>query len=315
MKNVFVLDPIGEPGLKLLCSQSKVVRWDHPDVSSWRELADGVIVRSTSRITADDIAACRRLKAICKQGAGVDKIDVEAAHRHNVIVMNTPGANAESVAELSVGLALALARRIPVCDRSLRLGEVTSREDFEGQGLWGKTVGVIGLGHIGTKVANIWKHGFCATILGYDPQLPEPLWAGLSATAEVERARELDPLLSRADLVSVHAPLTPQTAGLIGTRQLRTMKRSAMLVSTARGGVVDEAALFSALKTGEIYGAALDVFEKEPPQMDHPLFSLPTFVGTCHIGGTTVETKARASLVAAQQLLRVLDGKPPVNSV
>lgn len=309
---IFVLDPIGRGGVAMLAANGvDAVLWTDPAVGSWREEADGIILRGTTDVTADDVARARKLKAISKVGAGVDRIDLAAARERGIVVMNTPGSNAEAVAELTLGLTLAMARRIAVADRRLRLGETVNREEFIGRSLAGKTVGVVGMGNIGRKVARKWNLAFDMPVIGYDPHLPDAAWPDLGC----ERARDLDVLLGEADVVSVHVPLSPETRGLIGARAFSLMKPTAMLVCTSRGGIVDETALYEALRTERIFGAALDVFEQEPPPADHPLFAIPTFVGTLHIGGSSVESRERGALMAVEQLLDVLNGGAPRNIV
>jgi D-3-phosphoglycerate dehydrogenase len=309
---VFVLDPIGRNGLDMLAKSAvDIVLWSDPAVANWREEADGIILRGTTDVTADDIARAKKLKAISKVGAGVDRIALRAARDRGIVVMNTPGSNAEAVAELTVGLTLAMARRIAVADRRLRLGEKVNREEFIGRSLEGKTVGVIGMGHIGRKVARKWNLAFDMPVIAYDPHLPDAAWSELA----YERAQSLDTLLRRADVVSVHVPLSSETRGLIGTRAFALMKPTSMLVCTSRGGIVDEKALCEALRTERIFGAALDVFEQEPPPADHPLFAIPTFVGTLHIGGSSVESRERGAQMVVEQLLAVLNGGKPRNVV
>lgn len=308
---VFVLDPIDRGGIDRLRANVETVLWNDPAVEAWREEADGIILRGTTWVTADDIARARKLKVISKQGAGVDRIDLKAARQHGVVVMNTPGANAEAVAELTVGLTLAMARRIAVADRRLRQGDKISREEFIGRGFAGKTVGIVGMGHIGRKVARKWNLAFDMPVIGYDPHLPRAVWVELG----YERAASLDDLLRRADLVSVHAALSPETQGLIGAREFSLMKQAAMLVCTSRGGIIDEKALYEALAGRTIFGAALDVFEQEPPPADHPLFGIPTFVGTLHIGASSIECRESNALVVVEQLLDFLNGGEPRNVV
>lgn len=308
---VYVLDPIGQAGLELLEQTVDIVSWDDPDIENWREEADGIILRGNTYVTADDLSRVKNLRVISKQGAGVDRIDLEAARERGIVVMNTPGANAEAVAELTVGLTLAMARRIAVCDRRLRQGDKVCRENFIGRGFAGKTVGIIGMGHIGRRVAAKWNRAFDMPVIGYDPQLPESVWVELG----YERMTSLDALLERADVVSIHAALTDHTRSLIGSRQLSLMKPTAMMICTSRGGIVDEKALYEALKSEQIFGAALDVFEHEPPPANHPLFEIPTFVGTLHIGASSVESREMNSVIVVEQLLDVLQGKEPRNVV
>ncbi len=306
---VFVLDAINAKGVDVLCRQAEVVLWDDPGVSRWREEADGIILRGNTPITAADFAAAVRLKAVSKQGTGVDKIDLAAARAHGVRVMNTPALNAEAVSEMAMTLALCAARHVPMLDRLLRSGAKVAREDFDGsraggaQGMWGKTVGILGMGAIGRRTAEKWRRAFAMNVIWHDPYVP----AG--ALSEFgRRAETLSELLPEVDLLSIHAPLTAETRGLIGRRELALMKPTAIVVSVARGGIVDEAALYDALASGTLFGAALDVFEREPPTADHPLFRIPTFVGTPHVGAGTIDSRELSSIAVAEQLLDVLNG-------
>ncbi|MBL6928978.1 MAG: hydroxyacid dehydrogenase [Rhodospirillales bacterium] len=312
---VFVLDPINAKGIDFLRKEVDVVLWDDSAAGQWHDEADGVIVRGTTPLRADDFASAVRLKAVSKHGTGVDRIDLDAARRNGVRVMNTPGLNAEAVAEMTMTLALAAARRVPMIDRLLRSGQPVAREDFDGsraggaQGFWGKTVGIIGMGAIGRRVAAKWSAAFGMNVVWFDPFVPEAAGSDL----EGERIDDLEQLLARVDLLSIHAPLTKETKGMIGAREIALMKNSAVLVSVARGGIVDEGALFDALSDGSLFGAALDVFEQEPPAADHPLFSIPSFVGTPHIAAGTIDSREYTSIVVARQLVDVLNGGEGAN--
>ncbi|MBE0531966.1 MAG: hydroxyacid dehydrogenase [Rhodospirillales bacterium] len=307
---VFVLDAINAKGVGVLRRQVEAVLWDDPGIGRWREEADGIILRGNTPITAADFAAAVRLKAVSKQGTGVDKIDLAAARAHGVRVMNTPALNAEAVAEMAMTLALCAARQVPMLDRLLRSGATVAREDFDGsraggaQGFWGKTVGILGMGAIGRRTAEKWRSAFAMNVLWHDPYVP----AG--ALAEFgRRAESLAELLPEVDLLSIHAPLTAETRGLIGRSELAMMKPTAILVSVARGGIVDEAALYDALASGALFGAALDVFEREPPAADHPLFRIPSFVGTPHVGAGTIDSREQSAVAVVEQLLDVLNGR------
>lgn len=306
---VFVLDAINAKGVDVLRRQAEVVLWDDPAVGQWREEADGIILRGNTPVTAADFAMAVRLRAVSKQGTGVDKIDLAAARAHGVRVMNTPALNAEAVAEMAMTLALCATRQVPMLDRLLRAGAPVAREDFDGSrgggahGFWGKTVGIVGMGAIGRRTAAKWRGAFAMNVMWYDPYAPVGAYADLG-----RRAETLADLLPEVDLLSIHAPLTAETRGLIGRAELAMMKPSAVLVSVARGGIVDEAALYEALASGALFGAALDVFEWEPPGADHPLFRLPHFIGTPHIGAGTIESREESSIAVAEQMLDVLNG-------
>ena len=244
------------------------------------------------------------LDLIHKDGIGVENIDLAAARARDIDVMNTHGVNAEAVAEFSFGLAHTLSRRVAMADRWLREGRKLAREDFDGQGFEGKTVGIVGMGSVGRRLGPKWHRAYDMKVLGYDPYLSDAAWQEMPVP--VERCADLGDLLSRADLVSIHAPLTDETRGMIGAAELKKMKPMAMLVSAARGGIVDEDALYRALRDGTIWGAALDVFTEEPPPRSHPLYTLESFVGTPHIAGAGVESRARCAIMCAEQVLDLL---------
>ena len=266
---------------------------------------DGVLA-GVDRFTARVLAAGRpRLRVVARNGAGVDTIDVEAATRLGIAVTNAPGANTEAVADLVLGFIVALMRHLVAADRMVRAGGWTRAL---GQELPGKVLGLVGFGRIGQAVARRGR-GFGMAVLADDP-----VWDGDAARAlQVERVA-LDAMLERVDVLSLHAPLTAQTRHLIGTAQLRRMRPQAYLINTARGGLVDEAALARALHEGWIAGAACDVFETEPPT-GSPLLTAPRCLLTPHIGAHTQEAAARGAEVAAANLLAVLSGRRPPNVV
>lgn len=302
---IYVLDAFHPAGVDYAAQHFEVVRWDDPRVKSWVEDADGVMVRGT-RIRAEDLARAKKLKIIGKQGVGYDGIDVEAAKKHGIPVCRTPGVNSEAVAEMAMTLALSVARRTAEMDRMIRAGAKVERSKLLGVEMWQKSVGVVGMGNIGTRSARKWRGAFDAKIIGYDPYV-EP-WKDFSH----KKVSKLDELLKEADLVTLHVPLTKETKHLIGKEQLALMKKDAILVNTSRGGVVDEAALYDALKSGHLFGAGLDVWETEPPPKDHPLLDLPNVVATPHAAGGTHDTQVRSSMQVAQQVVAVLQGKPPL---
>lgn len=266
----------------------------------------GLVVR-TARITASVIEAGDSLQVIGRHGVGYDNIDVATATRRGIPVVITPEANVESVAEHTVGCLLALAKRIGEADRELRRGNFGARLTHTGSELHGKTLGLVGLGRIGCRVAEICRAAFAMRLLAYDPYVAPEHAAELC----VELVGDLDALLAAADFVSLHAPLTAETRGLIGARQLATMKRTAYLVNTARGGLVDEAALIEALRAGSIAGAALDVFAQEPPPADSPLWALDNVIVTPHMASHTQEGLRRMAVDVAEEVLRVLRGERP----
>jgi D-3-phosphoglycerate dehydrogenase len=306
---IYVLDELYPGGVELASRHAEVVRWDDPRVKNWHEDADGLMIRLT-RITAADLARAKRLKAVVKQGVGVDNIDLAAARDKGVVVCNTPGVNADAVAELTLGLTLAVARRVAETDRRVRIDGTIDRARFLGLELGGKTVGVIGMGNIGTRTARLFRNAFGARILAYDPYVPAGHWPDIPH----ERLASLDEMWPQADVVTPHVPLTAETRHIIGRAGIARMKPTAIIVNAARGGVVDEQALYDALKAGKIFGAGLDVFEAEPPTNHDPLIGLPNVVATPHAGGGTLETQAKSSIAVAETLLAVLDGNIPAKN-
>ncbi|MGX9934595.1 NAD(P)-dependent oxidoreductase [Advenella kashmirensis] len=310
MKKIYILDAFHEAGIRLAKQHAHIVRWPDPEIANWPENADGVMVRMTP-VTGADLARAKKVKIICKQGVGIDTIDLEAAKRHNIPVCRTPGVNSEAVAELAFSLALSVTRRIARFDRMLRAGEKIVRPDHLGLQMEGKTVGLIGMGNISTRVAKKWIGAFGARIFAYDPYAPENAWSDIPHT----RCHTLEQVLSEAHVLSLHLPLTPESRHMIGRDQLKAMKADAVIVNTSRGGIIDEKALFEVMHGGHLYGAGLDVFEQEPPSPDYPLLSLPNVVATPHAAGGTHETQERSSLQVAQQVIDVLNGQPPSNQV
>ncbi|MBL1087598.1 phosphoglycerate dehydrogenase [Streptomyces actinomycinicus] len=263
--------------------------------------ADAVLVRSATRMDAEAIAAGTRLKVIGRAGVGLDNVDVPAATRAGVMVVNAPTANVVSAAELTVGLLLAVARNIPQAGAALREGH-WQRSRFTGVELSGKTLGIIGLGRIGTLVAQRMRH-FDMRLLAYDPYV-QP---GHAARTGVHMTG-LDELLAESDFLTVHLPRMAETAGLIGFEALQRVKPGVRLVNAARGGIVDEAELYAALKEGRVAGAALDVFAAEPCT-DSPLLELDNVIATPHLGAGTTEAQARAGVAVAQSVRQALAGR------
>jgi len=253
-------------------------------------------VRSATKVTADVLENPGRLKVIGRAGVGVDNIDVEAATRKGVVVMNTPGGNSVAVAELTVGLMLALLRQLVPAIAATRAGRWEKKRFAGGHELFRKTVGLLGFGSIGQLVAQRCS-AFGATVIAYDPH---PLEASRRAGAQIV---PLDELFRRADIVSLHLPLAEGTRNLVGRAQLRAMRKGGYLVNCARGGIVDEVALAEALRDGTLAGAAMDVFATEPVAADHPLLSLDNFLCTPHLGAATEEGQLACANQLAEQLV------------
>jgi len=255
---------------------------------------DGLIVRSASKVTADVLAATDRLKVVGRAGIGVDNIDVSAATQRGVVVMNAPAGNSITTAEHAIALLFALARQIPAADRSTQSGK-WEKSRFMGVELTGKTLGVVGCGNIGAIVADR-AHGLKMRVVAYDPFLAPDRAEDLN----VEKV-ELDELLARADFITLHVPLTEQTRGMIDAAALAKCKTGVRIINCARGGLVVEEDLKAAIDSGQVAGAALDVFTKEPAQ-ENALFGLDELVATPHLGASTAEAQEKVAAQIAEQL-------------
>jgi D-3-phosphoglycerate dehydrogenase len=245
------------------------------------------------------------LLIVSTNGAGYDTVDINACTERGVLVVNQSGGNAEAVAEHVIGMMLCLVKRVNDSDRALRAGTLKNRNEYIGREAYGKTIGIVGLGNVGKRIAELAGILFKMKVLAYDPYLPDD-----AVTARGAEKVELDELLKRSDFVSINCPLTPETRGLMGAREFALMQPHAYFITTARGSIHDEAALDKVLHDKKIAGAGLDVWEKEPPPASHPLMKYDTVMVTPHMAGVTVEARARMGQIAAEQLLDALDGKP-----
>jgi D-3-phosphoglycerate dehydrogenase len=302
---VLVAEALGQAGLDRLAQEHVVdvrLNLTRDDLLAALPDYDALIVRSQVQVDAAALAAGSRLKVVGRAGVGVDNIDVAAATGAGIAVVNAPTANTLAAAEHTMALILALARRVAAADASVRRGE-WRRADFMGTELGGKTLGIVGLGRVGLAVADR-AQAFAMNLLGSDPLVS----AEAAATYGV-RLVEVDELLAESDVVTLHVPLVAATRGLLDAARLARMKRGALLVNVARGGVVDEAALANALISGQLGGAAIDVFEHEPIVADSPLLSAPNTVLTPHLGASTADAQARASLEVVDGVLDVLAGR------
>jgi D-3-phosphoglycerate dehydrogenase len=308
---IVVAEKISSAGLKLLAAEPgwTVVTPEDYAASPDTALADADALIVRSAVMADDklLEKASRLRVIGRAGVGVDNIEMPSATRRGIVVMNTPGANALAVAELTIGLMLSLARHIPRADRTTRAGK-WEKKSLQGTELNGKTLGLIGLGRIGTEVAQR-AHALGMTVVATDPYVSP------------ERARELnvalcpiDDLFARADYISLHLGLTPQTAGFLNAASFAKMKPGVRIVNCARGELVDEAALFSALQSGQVGAVALDVFAAEPPK-NSPLLALDSVVVTPHIGGSTAEAQEAVGTQIALQIREYLQRAVVQNAV
>lgn len=266
--------------------------------------AHAVLIRSATKMDAEAIAASPVLKVIARAGVGLDNVDIPAATTAGVMVVNAPTSNIISAAELTIGHILSLARRIPAAHASLAAGQ-WKRSAYTGTELYEKTVGIVGLGRIGALIAERLR-AFGVRVVGYDPYVTPARAQQLGV-----ELLSLDDLIATSDFITVHMPKTPETTGMIGAAQLAAMKPTAFVVNVARGGLIDEEALHTALTTGEIAGAGLDVFTSEPPKPDSPaarLLDLPTVVVTPHLGASTDEAQEKAGVSVARSVKLALEG-------
>lgn len=298
---IIITDPIAPEGVQLLRDAGFTV--DEKTGLSPDELLkvipeyDAIIVRSATKVTAPVIQAGKNLKVIGRAGVGLDNVDKKAAEERKIKVVNTPEATSISVAELALGLMFACARSIPQATASLRAGK-WEKKAFHGVELWGKTLGIIGAGRIGTELAKR------ALALGMKVLVNR---RSTGVPVQFGEVCDLDRLLKESDFISLHIPKTPETSHLLNKEAFAKMKKGVIIINCARGGVIDEKALYEALQSGQVAMAALDVFEKEPPD-DFKLFSLPQVIGTPHIGAQTKEGQRRAGIQIAEKVRDALKG-------
>lgn len=309
---VLVCDPVAQEGIDFLRQQPDLEVEVRPKISP-AELAEiiadyhALVVRSETKVKTDILDRAVNLKVIGRAGVGVDNIDVPAATARGIVVVNSPAGNTIAAAEHTIGMMLALARNIPQANRALKEG-LWDRQRFTGVELRQKVLGVVGLGKIGSEVARRAR-AMEMRVAAYDPYVT------------VERAQhlgvelvELDSLLAQADFITVHLPLTAETRHLIGKDEIARMKKGVRLLNVARGGIIDEQALYAALVNGQVAGAALDVFEKEPAT-DNPLVALDQVIATPHLGASTTEAQVGVALEVAREIIHALAGEPVMNAV
>jgi len=302
---ILLTDGLEENGKAILRASAEVV--DQPGITAEDLLKvvgdyDALIVRGRTKVTAAVFEAGKNLKVVGRAGVGVDNIDLAAAKEHHVTVVNSPLATTVAVAELTMSLMLSIVREIPRADATMKAGKWAKKE-FEGTELFGKTLGVIGFGRIGSAVAARAK-AFEMKILAYDPLIP----------AEEIRKRggepvSFDDLLKNSDIITMHMPLTPESKGMLNAAAFAKMKQGAYIICAARGGVIDEAALLEALNSGKVSGAALDVFAAEPPGLTD-LVAHAKVIDTPHMGAQTVEAQSRAANDISEEVLNALNDKP-----
>lgn len=314
--DILISEELDSPAVQKLCDTYKVIRqpglWKNPaDLKTAIAGVRAIMVRNQTQLTAEILASATKLLAIGRVGVGLDNIDLPAATKAGVVVIAPLNANATSVAELTMAFALALARKIPLADRSTKAGG-WDRKGCTGIELDGKTFAICGFGRIGRKVA-VMARAFGMKPLVFDPFVKQdsPFLAETGSTwvATLEEA------LTAADFITTHSPLTPETKKMFNARTFGLMKRGAFFINTSRGGVVDEAALQEALRSGHLGGAALDVRETEPPKEKSGLEQMDNVILAPHIGAFTTESQTRTFEAVAEDIDRILSGQPAVNFV
>jgi D-3-phosphoglycerate dehydrogenase len=310
MPIVLVAEPIADVGMQILSRSCVIIApWQLGRAYSAEELAvaNGIIIR-LAKLTADVMDAGPQLKVIGRHGVGVDNVDLKAATERGITVVFTPSAltMVNAVAEQTVQLMLALGRYAVAADQIVRQGRWGERSSLLGVEFYQKTLGVIGLGAIGKRVAAICQRGLGMKVVAYDPYVKVA-----PPVLEITLVDSLLEVLQQADVVTLHLPSTPETARLIGAKELAAMKPTALLVNAARGGIVDSVALAEALHRGHLFGAALDVFEEEPPAANHPLMTAPRTLFSPHVASMTSGSMARMAELVARQVVQVLTGERP----
>ena len=301
MVSILISDKLAEEGLQVLRAAEGIEVDYRPgglDPEELREILpryDGLIIRSGTKLSADVIERAEALRVIGRAGIGVDNVDLAAATARGIIVMNTPEGNAITTAEHSISLMTSLARQIPQATVSMKAGR-WDKSKFSGKELFDQVIGVIGLGNIGSIVADRAR-GLRMRAIAFDPMVSQERAQRLGVDLV-----SLDELLARADVITIHVPLTKDTRGLLDARAFGKMKDGVLIVNAARGGIVDEAALLAALESGKVAGAALDVFESEPPPADHPLLARGDVIATPHVGAATAQAQLNVAIAVAEQV-------------
>ena len=313
MFRVLVTDSLAESGLDILRAAQDVELDYRSGLKGEALLAavaesDALITRSGTAVTPELVNAGTRLRIIGRAGVGLDNVDVDACTRRGILVINAPTANIMSATEHTMAMLLALCRNIPEAHASVKRGEWT-RSKFMGIELDGKTLGIIGLGRIGSRVT-VRARGFNMRVLAYDPYISDSVFERVTAQRVT-----LAQLLAQADVITVHTPLTDETKGLIGAAEIAKMKDGVIVLNIARGGIYEETALADALNSGKIAGAAVDVYEDEPPAKDHPLLNAKNIILSPHIGANTIEAQDRVAVQTAEMVVEALRGSIFVSAV
>src|ERR1700733_3786333 len=300
--NVLVCDPISPKGIALLQQRPEfkvtVLKQKMPEAELLPLVGEvhAMVVRSETKITKKVIDAAPHLRVVGRAGVGVDNVDVDAATQRGIVVMNTPGGNTISTAELTFSMLMALARKIPQAHMSMKEGK-WSRKEFQGTELLNKTLGILGMGRIGSEVAKR-AQAFGMKVVAYDPYLS----LARAKALQVDLREKVDDVYEGSDFITVHMPMTDETKGMINTAAFAKMKKGVRILNCARGGIVNETDLFAALQSGKVGGAGLDVYEVEPPPADFPLRSLPQVVMTPHLGASTEEAQENVGIEVAEAI-------------
>jgi D-3-phosphoglycerate dehydrogenase len=312
-QRVLVTDTLADSGLDILRAATDIELDYRPGLKGAELLkavaeSDALITRSGTAVTEELVNAGTRLRIVGRAGVGLDNVDVDACTARGILVINAPTANIMSATEHTMAMLLALCRNIPEAHASVKRGEWT-RAKFMGFELDGKTLGVIGLGRIGTRVT-ARARAFGMRVIAYDPYIAPSVFEKAGA-----QAVSLDELLTRADIITVHTPLDEETRGMIGPAQFAKMKDGVIVLNIARGGIYQEEALADALRSGKVGGAAIDVYEEEPPGKEHPIVSAPNVILSPHIGANTIEAQDRVAVTTAEMVVEALRGSIFVSAV
>ncbi|WYZ44840.1 hypothetical protein EsH8_VIII_000156 [Colletotrichum jinshuiense] len=304
---MYLLESFPEDSVKYCQTLFHTILSTDEEVHNWRDNADAILVREKV-ISGEDISSARKLRAIGKQGTGIDIIDKDAADSRDIAICNTPGINAQSVAELVLALTMAVSRQLADISIKQAAGKEVRKEHCMGIMLNGKSIGILGMGAIGTAVAEMYRKAFDARVWAYDPFASADAWGNIAHT----RVQNFEDMLPHVDVLTLHIPLNSQTRGLIGLKQLTAMKPNAILINVARGGIVDETALTQVLEEGHLFGVGLDCHEIEPPtaQNYRSLWQTGRVISTPHIGATTRETVVKTAISAIDNVWKHLKSTP-----
>ncbi len=306
MKKILLSKLINPAGMKVLEGKVEPIILADSTIETTKKMVadvDGIILRTNIKLTRKIIDAAPNLKIISRTGAGVDNVDVTAATKKGILVCRAPGVNLISVAEHTLALILAMAKQLKTIDKAVYAGNWEIRYTSKAEDLDGKTLGLVGIGHIGSLLAQKCRLAFNMKVIAYDPYVKR--------AEGLELCSSLDQVFSQSDFISIHVPYTEETHHLVNARLLSLMKPNSYLINTSRGAVVDEKALIEALKNALIAGAGLDVFEKEPPSLDNPLLKFNNVVTTPHSAGLNRDCERKLAIEAAQAVIDFLEGRQP----